>query len=303
MLKSASLILSLVLTTNVYSFEINATSSLKPQNKIKYSSGNLLDKNSETAWCARLGGEDLILSVKGNPGNGRKVGIFNGYAKNKKKFEENARIKDVTITTNSANVDVTLKDSAAFQVVEVGDLANLSITIKSYYPGSKFNDVCLNEIVIDQNILSGLEKLSSLQHRGRALTSKEIKSEIGPIFGKYKDNLHSLIELMLSAKDESALRLLLDILHYHDKYETTIYAELSEGLNGMIEGYFTDSDDILINVLKDAKQENRKAIAEYFQVYLGMIDTDLDSPKADNSKQRVRLKELNKLINKYSKAL
>ena len=150
------------------------------------------------------------------------------------------------------------------------------------------------KIVINENAVAGLGKFFAAKYKNRALTEDEIKKEIGPVFDRYEDKVYRLPEVVKSSKDEAALRLLLDVIYYQEKFARVLNAELAESLNEGMETFFEgQSNKVLENVLKDKRQINREAIVYNFNRYISM-----DRP--EDGKLPPHLEELRRIISEYA---
>lgn len=84
--------------------------------------------------------------------------ITNGYAKNNESWHNNARAKTITIMgctegSNSADnlYSGTLSDTSEPQTVilrKTGRYDYYNLIIEDYYPGKKWDDVCISEIEV-----------------------------------------------------------------------------------------------------------------------------------------------------------
>ncbi len=154
---------------------------------------------------------------------------------------------------------------------------------------------------IDMNAIGGLGKFLSAQYKHRALTEEEIKKQIGPVFKKSEKKLYRLPELIEKSKDEAALRLLLDVIYYQEKYAPVLNAELAEALNENFEIFFKSSIEVIENVLKDRKQKNREAIIDNFYGYvqmLGLEPNEKQLPPHLNKVRKIIIKYEDKRMNK-----
>lgn len=144
--------------------------TLDPQNGNNYEASNLFDGDPSTTWA--VGAKKFEKFEKETEGHfPRMVGIktiqqypierlviTNGYAKNKESWRNNARAKTITIMgcTEGSNLadnlySGTLSDTSEPQTVilrksERYDYYNL--IIEDYYPGEKWDDVCISEIEV-----------------------------------------------------------------------------------------------------------------------------------------------------------
>lgn len=144
--------------------------TLDPQNGNNYEASNLFDGDPSTTWA--VGAKKFEKFEKETEGHfPRMVGIkaiqqypierlviTNGYAKNKESWRNNARAKTITIMgcTEGSNLadnlySGTLSDTSEPQTVilrKTGRYDYYNLIIEDYYPGEKWDDVCISEIEV-----------------------------------------------------------------------------------------------------------------------------------------------------------
>ena len=144
--------------------------TLDPQNGNNYEASNLFDGDPSTTWA--VGAKKFEKFEKETEGHfPRMVGIktiqqypierlviTNGYAKNKESWRNNARAKAITIMgcTEGSNLadnlySGTLSDTSEPQTVilrKSGRYDYYNLIIEDYYPGEKWDDVCISEIEV-----------------------------------------------------------------------------------------------------------------------------------------------------------
>lgn len=144
--------------------------TLDPQNGNSYAASNLFDGNPSTPWV--IGAKKFEKFEKETEGHfPRMVGIktiqqypiehlviTNGYAKNNESWRNNARAKNITImgcTEDSKLADElysgTLSDTSEPQTVilrKTGRYDYYNLIIEDYYPGKKWDDICISEIEV-----------------------------------------------------------------------------------------------------------------------------------------------------------
>lgn len=127
------------------------SSVLASQSGISYGPRNLFDGSNRTAWCegARgngAGQEVLIRIEDGIPF--RRLLIGNGYAKSNDTYRKNGRVRSIDLTTDRGDrIRTILPDTANEIIVNLPGLAEyrvLKIRIVDVYPGSKYQDTCIN---------------------------------------------------------------------------------------------------------------------------------------------------------------
>lgn len=144
--------------------------TLDPQNGNNYEASNLFDGDPSTTWA--IGAKKFEKFEKETEGHfPRMVGIktiqqypierlviTNGYAKNNESWHNNARAKNITIMgctegSNSADnlYSGTLSDTSEPQTVilrKTGRYDYYNLIIEDYYPGKKWDDICISEIEV-----------------------------------------------------------------------------------------------------------------------------------------------------------
>ncbi len=137
---------------------IAATSTLKPGKTASYNVRNLLDNDQNTAWVeGKPGygtGERLIMLMRPNAII-KGVLVVNGYASSPDLWGKNSRVKELSYEVvfsdgSMGEGGVLLSDSDQPQFFYLGfkNSANLPVgeitfTIVSVYPGTKYDDTCL----------------------------------------------------------------------------------------------------------------------------------------------------------------
>ena len=148
---------------------IEADSTLESKIPDYYSVKNLTDNNPKTAWVEgkKDYGKAVKLSINLNSYSlGQriegdylieKIGIINGYMKNKKIFNQNNRVKKIKLEFSSAKDNkkitrfFTLKDISKMQYIKFKKPVYMNkfyITILSVYKGKKYNDTGISEIKV-----------------------------------------------------------------------------------------------------------------------------------------------------------
>ena len=166
----------------------------------------------------------------------------------------------------------------------------------------KIKQDCVDEQKVYNDILENLETIEQTQG-AKALSNEEIKIHIGPVFDKYMNTQNSYLAAVafdqsiikkIEGKKESDLRLLLNIMHYHDNYGDTTYAEFSEGLRDYIIPFIEEKTTMVIKVVKDNDQLNRELISNAFYQFIDVFKTDSKTGEIVDS--RFKLKHRNLMI-------
>jgi hypothetical protein len=131
-----------------------ASSTLKPE--AAYHTGNLFDGRKEFCWVegnTQNAGEGATITFNFNNQkiNLTALQIWNGYQRSDDHFQSNARLRDFEISAPGGVAKTyTLRDTKAGQRIELATPFNgseLTLTIKSVYPGKRYKDLAISDIV------------------------------------------------------------------------------------------------------------------------------------------------------------
>ena len=168
----------------------------------------------------------------------------------------------------------------------------------------RINSNCIPTRQIEEDVLSSLKRLDR-RLTEKALTSEEIDLHIGPVFDKYmsRHNSYGAVVAFYQAiivktqnHTESDLRLLLNIMYYHDNHGDTIYAEFSEGLRDNVITFISDSPDTVIRVAKDKNQLNRELIPNAYYQFIDPFAYDSNSGEINDKRFTIKHEELMKIL-------
>lgn len=133
----------------------NASSVLKSSQYGNYIASNVIDGNKSTAWVEGVDGDGIgeyitLFADVNAPVNGIK--ILNGYNKDADIFAKNNRVGRVRITLSTGDIYETQLEDAynTYTTVDFGGpktVEGMKIEILSVYPGSKYQDTCISEII------------------------------------------------------------------------------------------------------------------------------------------------------------
>lgn len=144
----------------------DASSQLPDYRSISYGPSEAHDFDVSTAWVEGKDdygiGERLTYVFDMRDAPEHELGIThlliaNGYKKNKALWEKNSRVKRLRVYFNEKpHCEVELLDVFTFQRVRIGklmlpqkDILNLSFEILEVYPGDKYKDTAISELLID----------------------------------------------------------------------------------------------------------------------------------------------------------
>ncbi len=151
-------------------FTIEASSTLAAQGEKNYKADNLRDAGDEGAWVEGAKGdgigESLTLKLP-KPAKISRVGIVNGYATSKDLYQANGRVAELDVSVNGGEAkrvsipDEFLENEKFFFDLPASEkpVETVKLTIAKAYPGAKFQDTALTELVLIQP----LEKAPKIQ--------------------------------------------------------------------------------------------------------------------------------------------
>ena len=131
----------------------SASSILAPE--MAYSPANLFDARKEFVWVegnetSAGAGETLSFGFE-EPAKITAIQIWNGYQRSDDHFAANARVRDFEFGVKGGPVSTyTLRDTRAGQKIELSaplDGQDFELKIKSIYPGRKYKDLAISELV------------------------------------------------------------------------------------------------------------------------------------------------------------
>ena len=151
--------------TELVESELYCVSSVLPsQSGNNYGPQNLFDGSNRTAWCEGVPGngegERIHIRIEDGPPF-RRLLINNGYAKSADTYRNNGRARTIDITTDRGDrIRTVLPDTSSEVVVQIPgpvQYRELTIRIVDTYPGSKYQDTCINSIFPDLEYERSLE--------------------------------------------------------------------------------------------------------------------------------------------------
>jgi len=296
--------------TKVNAFQVDASMPLEASAKYNYVPKNLIDGSIQSAWCSnKTISPDLWISFK-YPKIRRLggIGFISGYAKNVTAFSNNSRPKDLLLKIDSKkSVRLLLSDSADVQWIEISPVlgAEFKFSIRSFYSGLKYSDVCIAEVFDDKRVYDAYLMLSEIEKKvaGRYLTPDEIQEYFNPFFDltfnyKIKDEkvFWYTAKLKTSKLDEFSLRLLLYLAYYADRFMDTTNAELLEGLRDMVVPFIEHQSQVVLTVLNDKNQVMRGNIVSAYYLFVDQFGRDPKTNEFINEKIRNELRDIDKNI-------
>lgn len=135
---------------------VSTTSYLgEPQYGMYHTPSNLVDGTLTDAWVEGVPGQgegqSVTISLNGTHTVSGLV-IFAGYQKSESTYENNSRPSAVTVSFPDGTAwDVSLQDYNGQQIVSFPhavDTSSVTLTIRSVYPGIKYEDTVISEIML-----------------------------------------------------------------------------------------------------------------------------------------------------------
>lgn len=133
--------------------EATASSVLAPVPPTTFVAENTLDGNLKTAWNSNGtagGGPGTTLTYRfAEPVRLGRVDLANGYQAGADEYVRNQRVKTLTVTTEGTQRTFNIGDSKGFQQLELdfGTTREVTLRIDETYPGSRYNDIAISEVV------------------------------------------------------------------------------------------------------------------------------------------------------------
>lgn len=132
------------------------TSMLRGQGRNSYTPDKLFDGDPATAWCEGVrgdgAGESVIVTIQGGAPFRRMI-VRNGYGKSEAAYLDNSRPRTVEIATDTGvRFQEVLPDNPSDHYLMLPGPAiygQVRMTILDVYPGRKYADTCIGDILPD----------------------------------------------------------------------------------------------------------------------------------------------------------
>lgn len=165
------------LETHYYSdnriYSIEATSELPQTDENNYYAYNLMDGDPSTAWSEGISGNGIGEMITINLNGFYDVSglcLYNGYTKNWDIYYKNGRVKEIKVDFGNGNIitqkmnyvteednmpkeeDIIENNVTSIDLETPITTDKIIITITDAFSGNKYDDVCLSEIILYDNI-------------------------------------------------------------------------------------------------------------------------------------------------------
>lgn len=292
---------------------VRSSESLPPAGEIRYGAANLTDRNIRTAWCVKGdSGSTAWFSLHfRQPTPLSVLGWFGGYQKNKRVFQANARARTVAVYADGRLLGrFGLDDRMGLQRLDLpGEQASAyEFVIEAVYPGTKYDDLCVTEVLLGRRTVDGFRLAESLARDAgnRALSEVEIKVKYREIFSfwrtffddsgvpvgpEYDRPFWNAVALRTSARDEGSLRFILN-LHHYAADGPVIPVELLEGLRDLVIPYFEANASVVADLWEDRNQAGRYVIESAFFMYIDPWSSRVAAERRKNDPGFARFADL-----------
>jgi hypothetical protein len=141
-----------------YAYKAKASSVLREGN-ISYPASNIVAPSISKAWCEGVGGDGggewiELVPASTEVSHNFQLSIMPGYVKNERVFHANGRPKSIEILVNGTEkFNFGLQDAGWEQVINIPlskplVVKKVKVTILNVYPGDKYDDTCISEILL-----------------------------------------------------------------------------------------------------------------------------------------------------------
>ncbi len=136
--------------------DASADEVLGDQSGFDYVPENAIDGKLDTCWAYKGSDRQAALTLRADTAQEvRGIVITGGYAKSESVFEKNCRIKQLRVTLSDGTaMEFSLDEVEGYEGMRVVPFAGIYLTdsieivITDVYPGSKYDDVCVSEILV-----------------------------------------------------------------------------------------------------------------------------------------------------------
>jgi hypothetical protein len=172
-----------------------ASSTLKPETA--YNTDNLFDGRKEFCWVEGNNnnsgeGESIKFSFHDTNVHITALQIWNGYQRSDEHFSANARVRDFEVRgADGVSNTYTLRDTKAGQRIELSTPLNgneFTLTIKSVYPGKKYKDLSISEIVFFDGEKPFVIQMDISEKSKTALVAKTSGSPLAALLDRRVNN-------------------------------------------------------------------------------------------------------------------
>ena len=134
---------------------ITVSSRLSDTDGMTYGPGNMIDHNPASAWVEAAPGDGIgewVIISFDHPMKFSRIFINSGYCKSEDLLLKNNAPRTVRISTEAGQQTIELKRTVERQTIQLAAPVVsrwVKLEIKAVYPGSKYHDTAISEIVVD----------------------------------------------------------------------------------------------------------------------------------------------------------
>ncbi len=275
---------------------------------IGYGPQNLTDRGARTAWCVSgKAGQPAWIALKfDRPTPLPVLGWLNGYHKSPGAYRANARVRTVAAYADDRLLGrFGLEDRMGPQRLNLpATLAReYRFAVEAFYPGAKYDDLCVTEILTDQRTLEGYRLIDSLAKKTEDRPAGRIEiAEYAVMYDFWRDFFDEkwnpiypndgdgpfwdALALKASARDEAGLRAILNLDHYTAGLKV-VHSELLEGLRDTATGYIADDAAMVADIWEDKEQVGRDTLESALYMFVdpwgpgGVLERRANDPGFD----------------------
>ena len=151
-----------------YYFDFHGYTATASSEQAEHPAKNVGDYHADTAWVAgKKGGIDESITLTlAPPEHVDQIGLIPGFAKSKTLYFTNNRIQEIEIEVNDKHqVTATLPDEYialgpysrnGYELIDMGEYSGeaktITLRVKKVYPGSKYDDTCISEVLLRKKL-------------------------------------------------------------------------------------------------------------------------------------------------------
>jgi hypothetical protein len=153
---------------NKYYFNFHGYTATASSEQPGHPAKDVGDYHADTAWVAgKKGGIDESITLTlSKPEHVDQIGLIPGFSKSKTLYFANNRVQELEVEVNGKHqVTATLPDEyisfgpyskKGYELIDLGDYfgeaKTITLRVKGIYPGTKYNDTCISEVLLRKRL-------------------------------------------------------------------------------------------------------------------------------------------------------